>query len=185
MLIHNPTLFTLFSFSVDCPHVPCWAAHIPRRSASGNKRGDLNRSQERRSTQCVTRSPFFFTDHEDGIPLAVDGKVTRHADSFQQGYIVFEILYFPGVFTSPRTEKLRFINSTVTTGSFTRFSSSFSLCFTNAAIWLRVMPATVRFPNTGKSMAPLSSSVYPEISPLLLLLFSPVEPTPLLHARPG
>ena len=40
-------------------------------------------------------------------------------------------------FTSPRTEKLRFINSTVTTGSFTRFSS-FSLCFTNAAIWLPV-----------------------------------------------
>ena len=39
---------------------------------------------------------FFFTDHEDGIPLAVDGKVTGHADSFQQGYIVFRDTVFSG-----------------------------------------------------------------------------------------
>ena len=32
---------------------------------------------------------FFFTNHEDSIPFAVDGQITSHADGFQQADLVF------------------------------------------------------------------------------------------------
>ena len=31
----------------------------------------------------------FFADHKDGVPLAVDGEVARHAEGFEQGDLVF------------------------------------------------------------------------------------------------
>ena len=48
---------------------------------------------------------FFFTNHEDSIPFAVDGQITCHADGFQQADLVFGDGILAGVFTSPSTEK--------------------------------------------------------------------------------
>ena len=76
------------------------------------------------------------------------------------------ILKRPGLATSPNIETVRFMNSTVTTGSFTRFFET-SSSFIYEAISSRVIPATWMFPNTGKSMSPFLFIVYPDIPWLL------------------
>ena len=76
------------------------------------------------------------------------------------------ILKRPGVATSPNTETVRFMNSTVTTGSFTRFFET-SSSFIYEAISSRVIPATWICPNTGKSISPSLLIVYPDIPWLL------------------
>ena len=69
----------------------------------------------------------------------------------------------PGLLTSPNTKTLRFINSTVTTGSFIRFSLiSRSLMYPASSE--RVIPATRIFPKTGNSIYPWESTVYTDIS---------------------
>lgn len=68
------------------------------------------------------------------------------------------ILNCPGRLTSPSTEKCRFSNSTVSTGSFTRLPET-SLSFSVFATCSRVIPATDTFPTTGKSIVPSEATL--------------------------
>ena len=105
ILIQRDTDFTLFSLMVDCPArtlLGCTVHHVILFEVIYRGIEYILGTNIHPMGDTLA---FFFTNHEDSIPFAVDGQITCHADGFQQADLVFGDGILAGVFTSPSTEK--------------------------------------------------------------------------------